>query len=353
MRTGFPVNDSQLLMIAGFVLIFLSALSVPAQPNELHTCKYPNLVEWPSGKPIWKLCWVRPEQSSGISASGLELRSVYYKNRLVMSRGNIPVLNVKYKIGGCGGPYNTYRDWLGHLQAFEADNPLLPGYAEPKHTPITVCENPGRDAGEFAGVAVEKLSDRLILTSQFRSAWYRYIIKWTFYLDGTIEPRIGFSAVDYFCTRTPHTHHAFWRFDTDIDGAQNDLVEELNLEKYSSLEETHALRDDVNKRSWQVKDSVTKTVLQILPGVADNTADSFAVADFWSLGYNPNEIDDGGAVRGPTGDQPHMDKFINGEPIAKGKGNVVVWYRSGTNHAGDANQCDTVGPTLRLKTIAR
>ena len=80
----------------------------------------------------------------------------------------------------------------------------------------------------FSGVAVEKLPDRLVLTTQMQAGWYRYIQKWTFYLDGTIEPRFGFSAVTSPCTSKPHNHHAYWRFDFDINGFPSDLIQEFN-----------------------------------------------------------------------------------------------------------------------------
>ena len=75
---------------------------------------------------------------------------------------------------------------------------IFPGYAEPTSPPLTVCDTGGSagDSGTFTGVAAEKLADRLILTTQLEAGWYRYTIKWRFYLDGRIEPVMGFSAVN-------------------------------------------------------------------------------------------------------------------------------------------------------------
>ena len=42
------------------------------------------------------MCWVSPTDSSGVDGSGLEITSVFYNGKLVMSRGHMPVLNVKY-----------------------------------------------------------------------------------------------------------------------------------------------------------------------------------------------------------------------------------------------------------------
>jgi hypothetical protein len=46
-------------------------------------CAYPNKIDWPAGNPVWSMCWVAPNNSSGISGSGLELRHVFYKGKRV------------------------------------------------------------------------------------------------------------------------------------------------------------------------------------------------------------------------------------------------------------------------------
>lgn len=76
----------------------------------------------------------------------------------------------------------------------------------------------------FKGVAARRLTDRLILTTQLQTGWYRYFIEWTFYTDGKIEPRFGFAAVNDTCVSNTHNHHAYWRFDFDIDGPNNDSI---------------------------------------------------------------------------------------------------------------------------------
>ena len=196
-------------------------------------------------------------------------------------------------------------------------------------------------------MAVEKLPDRFVLTTEVKSAWYRYVLSWTFWPDGKLEPAISFSAVDYFCTTNPHTHHAYWRFDFDLDDPEHDLIEEFNSGKWSRLDETARQKNEASGRKWRVRDTLSGSGLEIIPGVHDNPADEFAVADLWALGYDANQLDDGGATRGPTGDQPHMDNYINAEKISDGKHNVVIWYRAGVYHRGDKNLCNTVGPALR------
>lgn len=327
----------------GAGLLLAAPLAVHAQD-----CQYPNLIEWPAADPVWKMCWVAPPNSSGVDGSGLELRSVYYKGKLVMNRAHVPVINVKYDPGGCGGTFLSYRDWMVEYQAYEVDNVLLQGYAEPMAPPNTVCDHPGFDSGGFEGVAVMKGADRLTLTTQLRTTWYRYIQTWTFYPDGTLEPRIAFTAVDHFCTPKPHTHNAYWRFDFDLQDAAHDVVEERNGGTWSVLSESQRIKDPSTNRRWRIRDTVTNDSVDLIPGSNDNTVDNFGVSDFWSLAYHDTELDDGGATSGPMGDAAHLDSYVNAETIEDGAHNIVVWYRGGEYHNGDAHHCEITGPTLRL-----
>ena len=334
---------------------WLAAAPGAAQP----TCTPPdeNLMSWPDVDPVWQFCWVRPANSSGGNGSGLEIRNVYYNGYLVMKRGHVPILNVEYAPGGCG----CYRDWSFQEHDFQSDNQCPPpwppncGYAEPTTPPLTVCDTGGSggDIGDFSGVAAEKLADRLILTTQFEAGWYRYMMKWRFYLDGRIEPVFGFGAVNASCISYAHRHHAYWRFDFDIDGPANDIVTEgpppgpgggrggprTPILTFPTEVMRRANRPGI---SWSVIDSGTHRGYRIVPGAEIALpADNFSVADFWALKYKPNEIDDTGQGGGcPI----NINGFINGEGLST---DVVVWYRAGALHpGGQLDDCERVGPTL-------
>lgn len=330
------------LLCAGALVIFADDAAAQCSP--------PHMVEWPAANPVWKLCWLPPDASSGPDGSGLELSHVFFKGRRVFWRLNMPVLNVLYDqpSGGCGP---TYRDWLNQLQAFDANNVIQPGYAEPKTPPKTVCDAPGADVGSFEGVAVEKLADRLVLTSQTRAGWYRYINKMTFFSDGRMEPAFGFTAVEYPCVHQAHTHHGYWRMDIDVEGAANDSIRErrrfLFWTWWSTLRtEATRLRTSNNSRRWRVRDNASGRSVEIQPGPHDAVGgDPFGGPDVWALLYKGAEADDGGATGGANGDAQHITPFVNGESIA-GR-DVVLWYRVGHRHAGGAS-CTMVGPSLRL-----
>jgi hypothetical protein len=321
-----------------------SALSICTLPGE-------HLMSWPDSSPVWQFCWLRPANSSGGNGSGLEIRNLYYKGHLVMKRGHVPILNVLYDPGGCG----CYRDWSYQEVRFQADNVIFPGYAEPTVPPLTVCDTGGSggDIGSFTGVAAEKLADRLILTTQFEAGWYRYTMKWRFYLDGRIEPVFGFGAINSSCIAFGHRHHAYWRLDFDIDTPSGAAVTEeakpSSSERPPNLDPPVVLTSETKRfntpagLSWSIVNPATGRGYLVVPGhEVALPADGFAVGDAWFLKYKANELDDTGQPG--TSCPINIGGFINGESTSS---DVVMWYRGGAFHAGGAlDDCALVGPTL-------
>jgi hypothetical protein len=346
--------------IAGLILamagVFGAAPSL-AQPACNLTGEH--LMSWPDVNPVWQFCWLRPADSSGSNGSGIEIRDVYYNGRLVMKRGHVPMLNVQYIQTSCG--CNCYRDWEYSQSHFTSDGIVTPHvYAEPTSPPITECDAGGGvdtcTSGQpncFDGVAAEKLADRLILTTQMDAGWYRYMIKWRFYLDGRIEPVYGFGAVNAGCVSCSHKHHAYWRFDFDIDGAGNDIVTEgpnpadgggrTGVRPPLVVLPTETMRvNDYPGITWSVIDSQTRRGYRIVPGAETALpADNFSQGDLWALIYHAGEIDDGHTL----GQCPvDFSSWLNGESLA---GDVVLWYRTGWLHvSGDLSPCELEGPTL-------
>jgi hypothetical protein len=319
-----------------------------------------HLLQWPDANPVWSFCWLRPLDSSGSRGSGVEIRNVYYNGHLVLKRAHVPMLNVQYVQTSCG--CDCYRDWEYQQDYFLADNIITPHvYAEPDTPAQTVCDVGGGvdvcSAGQpncFDGVSAEKFADPLVLTTQFEAGWYRYTMRWKFYMDGRIQPVFGFSAVNAGCVSCTHKHHAYWRLDFDIDDPGNDIVTEGPNPNVGPSgrgrggppitvlsTETMRLNDRPNL-TWSVIDTATHRGYRIVPGAETALpADAFSQGDLWALAYNANEIDDGGHL---TDCPVNFGPWLDGESL---DGDVVVWYRSGWLHqGGDLADCDPVGPTL-------
>jgi hypothetical protein len=345
------------LFAAALLALAALAVSAPAAAQPACSGTGEHLMSWPDATPVWQFCWLRPQDSSGSRGSGLEIRDVYYNGHLVLKRGHVPMLNVEYVPGGCG----CYRDWQDQQIVFDADNVITPNvYAEPDVPAETVCDTGGSggDIGNFNGVSAEKFADPLVLTTQFQAGWYRYTMKWKFWMDGRIQPVFGFAAVDASCVSYTHRHHAYWRLDFDIDSPENDIVTEgpdpavggggggngrPGPKPQIQVLATEGKRvNNQPNTTWTVTDTGTHRGYRIVPG--DETqlpADDFSEGDLWALIYHANEIDDGHDI----GDCPvDFGPWLNDEPLV---GDVVIWYRTGANHlGGDLDGCHVVGPTL-------
>ncbi len=376
----------------------LTAFQAPAKAAAPNCASYSNtnLMSWPAEDPVWEFCWRRLRDSVPTpNGSSVELFEVHFNGHLVSDRMHMPILNVEYGPGGCG----CFRDWFDQEVRFEATGlPCANGYCEVIESPRTICDcapsdtcdsNPNNacnvDVGSFVGVAAEKGTERLTLTSHAAAGWYRYTVNWHFEIDGTIIPEIGFGATPNGCTDTTHYHHGYYRLDFDISGPDGDQVfverlpetgidtdpdadlsgdgavnfTDLGLMKAAFfgepgpsgtipqaekvLEELGAYVGDV--QSWLFKDSETGRGYRLLPGRTDHVLEvttfdpvPFAKGDYWVLAQNNNELDDN-----TFGCAADLDEFVNGEST-DGE-DIVFWYRIGDKHIGlDECHCGRVGP---------
>jgi hypothetical protein len=306
-----------------------------------------------NGTELWSLVVVRPRNSSPTTygkGSGVELRHVRYRGRLVLWRAHVPILNVLYDDGV------TYRDWQNQETPFFASgtDPVGPGWRLCTQQPATILEA-GTDAGNFQGVALWYEDGELRLVSELQAGWYRYISDWRLRDDGTIRPRFGFAGTRNPRTCMRHQHHAYWRLDFDVEGAGRDVIEQLGLFFPVSPRWRPIVRETQRKRSpfarrWRVVDRDTHRGYQVIPGLADGTADPYGVADIWCLRYHGNELDDGVSVVGgsPADTQVQLSKYVNGESIDGT--DIVLWYAGHFLHDENQpapHQGHIVGPELR------
>lgn len=348
----------------------------------------PQTIQWPAtGAPVWQMSVLTPCASSGNNGSGIELRNVSYNGHLVFKRAHNPVLNVKY-IQPCG--CDCYRDWIDEERKFQVYKanptpggpPVLATSSGPGNLvdavepPLTVCDNGGSNgdvpAGTgFCGVAIERLADRMTLTTQLAAGWYRYLIKWTFFANGRIEPRFGFGAVSNSCVSgCTHRHHTYWRLDFDVDGALNDALSYgdvgLATARKVSPEQMRTLGS--TSKGYTVWDTVTQRGYKLIPGAEtvaspvgsspsnggptwNGTTYPFDVTDTLILQYKestpgvPAEVNDGVGLSSCALTSSFLN-FMNGEAL-NDNGDVVLWYRGGAEHrAGELNTCPVVGPAL-------
>ena len=313
---------------------------------ENFACTYPNLILWPSVRPIWSLCWVAPDSSSGIDGSGLELRDVFFRGKRVLRRAGLPILNVNYTPGGCG----SYRDWQNGLADFEVDDPItLPDSRFTWTTkPVrTMCDHSGNDAGSFSGVAAQATTEQLILTTQMQSGPYRYTQKWIFRRDGVIDARVAFTSIQDPCNAKPHDHHAYWRFEFEIGSNSLDRVDikEADAVRWSRLLTEKSFRSEVtNKPLIRVSSERKQRGYEITLNTKGSGADEWGGSDAWLLRFDPRQLDDGGARQGPNGSAVQLNQYLNGDSLI-GE-NIVAWVHASDRH-DRSTRCSFVGPSLR------
>ncbi|MCA1690924.1 MAG: hypothetical protein LC733_01525 [Actinobacteria bacterium] len=344
---------------------------------------------WRGEELLWDLLVVRPSASSGVNGSGVELRTVDYRRVRVLHRAHLPVLNVAYEgperpsergagperpsERGAGperpsergaGPERpsargagpTHRLWLNEEACFEAegDEPVA-GFRVCQQPPTTILER-GEGGGAFRGVALFVDGDELLIVSQLQAGWHRYVNEWRLASDGTIRPRLGFSAVTNPCTGEPHIHHAYWRLDFDVVASDSNQVQEFNdptlpgqLSPWHTIRyEVRRPRDPERQRRWRVRSIRMPHGYTLVPGAGDGSADAYGVGDVWIVAYHGDEIDDDqGCTRDPADSRAHLDRFVSGEMLERQ--DVVLWYSAHVRQDADAapeGSGGRVGPDL-------
>ena len=278
-----------------------------------------------AGVQLWSFLAIRPSASSGSDGSAIELRDVRYRGRMVLKRANVPILNVLYDNNACG----PFRDWQYAENQFAADptagTTLAPGVRLCTVPATTVLET-DIDSGNHQGIAYYKEGNGVVLVSELSAGWYRYISEWRFLDDGTIKPRFGMGAVQNSCTCLPHVHHAYWRFDFDIDGAAPNRILEPRGRIFNAFPvplEAKRYRKAGSQETWIVDNPATGNSYLVRSNISDNSAsnDPYARGDLWFLTYSGAEFDDS-AVR--TNTQANIDAFLTNNKL--NNNDIVIWY---------------------------
>jgi len=319
---------------------------------------------------LWEMLVIRPSASSGNSSerSGIEVRDVKYKGKLVLKRGHAPVLNVEYINDACG----PFRDWQYQEGAFNAPDAgavdLAPGIRQLATGQIaTTAMESGNDSGNFRGVAVYSQNNETVMVTEMNAGWYRYIMEWRFANDGTIRPRYGYGATSNSCVCDVHIHHTYWRFDFDIVQPNNNIYQVERGRRFMRpvTNETQIFRNYQTNRGFVIQNANGDEAYQLTPNRTDGSAanaagvltDAFGAGDMWLLRFSgtagaPGELDDPN-----SGSAINLAPWLSNESLMNQ--DVVIWYGVHFRHADGANLIDpnrspeilsgshVVGPDLR------
>ncbi|MDX2176081.1 MAG: hypothetical protein SF028_06385 [Candidatus Sumerlaeia bacterium] len=318
-------------------------------------------VSWPAENPVWNFNVRRPSQTrSGTpDGRGLELTHVRYQGRYVLAAAHMPVLNVEYNGDACG----PYRDWLYQENHFRAPGTdLFPGSATTgfrlaSSPSQTICED-NNDTGTFQGVVFEDLGDELLIRSECSAGWYRYILEWRLGLNGRVNAVLGFSTTVNSCVCVIRRHHGYWRYEFAPDGTPNSTTDGLSTLAYLPGDgkelpiatEQSRIRAAGEKGVVRMVSADQTISATITPGSRDLSAvdDAYAVADYWFLARNDNEIEDAGSAN----TRINLAPYTNGESVGSAK-RSVLWMHSGflEDYQGvppGGIYCTRIGPTLQF-----
>jgi hypothetical protein len=314
----------------------------------------------------WSFSFVRPcltgSTTSGGNGGGIEIRNATYNGRLVFTKAHIPILNVKYEDDACG----PFRDWQDEETVFHCANVTAPGRCDGPAR--TNCDMPnGEDTGTFCGVSVFQTTTQLTLTTNVQAGWYRYILKWHFFPDGSFHPEALFGAVPAPCVQNAHVHMVYFRVDMDIETDTPNVIEERNASNAIPIEfwsdwdpvivEMSRMKQKDNSRWWRIRNTSTNRGYLIYPpevypgSIGEEEVNIFPqLSDVWFLKYNSTnqeETADGGSFNRYWA---HLGQFMNDSAWPADNlvaADQVIWYGGGTIHAVEGNDpaChDVQGP---------
>lgn len=255
---------------------------------------------------------------------GLVVTNVRFRGRQVLFKGSLPSLRVQYD-----GPCGPYKDPLNYNNA----------QATSRCPNRRVCTYSYSSGGQNAFVA----------ETYHRIGAYRLTQRWVFWESGWIMPRLFSAGLQ--CNYN-HRHHAYWRFDFDIDNAANDLAFEYNTYTgnvgwgpgwHSKSREITRHKNPSSRRSWAVMDLGSQRGYHIFPGPNDGSADGFSSSDFWVLRYHGNE--DRNGRQGSAGADRLSDYLTYEDTHGK---DIALWYCAHLHHHADHGGDDWhgVGPNL-------
>lgn len=348
-------------------LLFLPAAGPAQRKDDQPETKRNGLVVEPGNRVSWEgwtFNWaIHPR-------NGLVIENVAFRGKSVLKYAGLAEIFVPYNrgqprpedFGGGIGPKMVEvfpgKDCIPgalHCMAFNRQ-----GKEEGKRVAMLHEESIGLSYIGNLGRAYGKM---LVLWNAYNLDGYYYIQRWRFRDDGCLMPEIGLtgplqhlgkgdsseygSLVGNNKTFAPsHVHNIYYCLDFDIDGADNNVVEEFNYEqdkpgspsgkhRWTPIKkETSRSASAANFRSWRVVNPESKNALglprsyELVPtgGIYRGSAnEKFAQAELWVTRHHPQEH--------PNDNRPLstiLPGYLNDEPVDGH--NVVLYYALHLHH---------------------
>ena len=280
-------------------------------------------VTWPTPtNPIWRFNWAL-EGSPDVE--GIVISGAYFRGHEVFYKASLPSLRVQYDGNACG----PYKD------------PLYYDDAHPT----------GGGSNRVNVYSLWYFGFHSVVVEAYHTIGnYKLTERWTFWNDGQISPRLFSAGLQ---CNVNHRHHAYWRFDFDIDGPGNNLALEYNTTTpdlgwgpgwHTKQHEIVRVKNPPTRRVWAILNkSAPQRGFMIIPGAKDGVADGFSSGDLWVLRYHGSQDQHG---RQGSAQDDGLAPLVNGE--ATDGQDLVLWYCGHLRHdaADGGAELHSCGPDL-------
>jgi hypothetical protein len=185
-------------------------------------------------------------------------------------------------------------------------------------------------------VRVNQFRGGFELAADFETGPYRYTQMWRFHEDGRVAPLL---TIYGYGVHDGHTYHPHWRFDFDIDGANNDAVEHFEDGHWHRLSEEgwfpFASEADPTGAVWRQVDFGSGAQVSIRPHHWED-------AELYALRYTEGDWPPF-TPKNAAGSEPFPAAYVGDRPL-DGQ-DVTLWYVAHVHY--DAAFPFTAGPWLR------
>jgi primary-amine oxidase len=313
----------------------------------------------------WRFRWsIHPR-------NGLVIEDVFYAGRSVLKYAGLAEVFVPYNRGS-PRPYDFGGGIADSLQELFPGRDCVPaggtclayndaGKAEGKRVVMLHEEATGLS---YIGDLGRAYGKTLTLWCAYNLSGYRYISRWHFREDGCLMPEIGLTGPLQHLGRgdssahgsrvgkdrlfaPSHVHNIYYCLDFDIDGPDNNVVEEFNYtpdgpgsqsgkHAWTALKkETMRRASADNFRCWRVVNPASKNALglprsyELVPGgngiYRGAASEKFAQAELWVTRHHATEHPSDTRALSTI-----LPSYLNDEAIDGA--NVVLWYALHLHH---------------------
>lgn len=257
----------------------------------------------------WKVHWRLTE------SAGLMVYLVDFHGRRVMWEGSLPYVTIDHQ----------HED-----VSLEEDNEQPIG----NHGPFWV---PLGERTLASGVRVNQFHGGFELAADFAAGPYRYTQLWRFHASGRIDPWLTIHGSGI---HPAHTYHPHWRFDFDVDGAENDAFERFEDNRWTRVAEEgwfpHLGETDESGAVWRQVDFGSGASVAIRPH-------SWEDAELFAIRYRDGEWAPF-SPRNKEDAQGFPAAYVGAEPL-DGQ-DVMLWYVAHIHY--DASFPFTAGPWIQI-----